>query len=361
MLAKIAPASNDFHALARYLVSGRPGTTPNPNRVAWTYAQNLPTNEPDLAATYMQATAQLSARIRNAAYHLMIAWHERERPDAELMQTVARRTLELAGLAEHQALFMGHGDTPHRHLHILLNRVHPDTGRAWKTSQDFARFDGIMKQLAAERGCEHAPAHAFNPDATEATPKKPNSRATRAGKNGAPTQRLQWSRKSAREFGSEISQDLTQSSTWDDVEMAFADRGLALEKKGRGLVVGNAFSYAKISNLRLQVTAKGAPHYPPLTFGKRRRCVFTVDEIDIVRALMTLGITDRDDLTGAIREKAARRAQRLDAMKTQATQKRLTEWALMTTALDRSKPARGLAESLGLQSTGPLFGVRHLT
>lgn len=166
MLAKVAPLSNDFHALARYLVRGKSGD-PDPRRVAWIKTQNLPTEDPALAATYMAATAQTSRRTKNAAYHLMIAWEERESPSPELMQTVARRSLELAGLDEHQALIMGHGDKPHRHLHILLNRVHPQTGRAWKTAHDFAQWDRIMKHLAADHGCEYVPAHAFNPHLTE--------------------------------------------------------------------------------------------------------------------------------------------------------------------------------------------------
>jgi len=310
MLAKIAPATNDFHALARYLVRGKPGTTPRADRVAWTFAQNLPTDDPELAATYMHATAQLSARTKKAAYHLMIAWHERERPEPELMQTVARRTLDLAGLAEHQALIMGHGDKPHRHLHILLNRVHPDTGRAWKTTQDFAGFDRIMRQLSEEYGCEYTPAHAFNPEVTDDLPKKSSSHATYAAKRGAPTQRLQWSKKSAREFGAEISEGLTPASTWDDVEMALADRGLSLERKGKGLVVGNKVSYAKLSSLGLNITAKGAPQYAPRILGKSRPSIVTVDEIDIIRAFMSFGITDRDDLIKAIREKSADRAKR---------------------------------------------------
>lgn len=178
MLAKVTPPTNDFHALARYLVRGKPGAKPDPKRIAWVFTQNLPTDDTDLAAAYMTATAGLSARTKNAAYHMMIAWHERERPSPELMQQIARQTLELAGLAEHQALIMGHGNKPHPHLHILLNRVHPETGRAWKANHDFARLDSIMRLLASEHGCEYTPVHSYNPDLTDDKPKRPNSRAT---------------------------------------------------------------------------------------------------------------------------------------------------------------------------------------
>ena len=48
MLAKVAPPTNDFAALARYLVHGKHGTTPNPMRVAWMFTANLP-NDPAVA------------------------------------------------------------------------------------------------------------------------------------------------------------------------------------------------------------------------------------------------------------------------------------------------------------------------
>ena len=38
------------------------------------------------------------------------------------------------GWEQHQAVYVGHNDTEHRHIHIILNRVNPDTGR---TLDDF--------------------------------------------------------------------------------------------------------------------------------------------------------------------------------------------------------------------------------
>jgi hypothetical protein len=67
MLAKVAPPTRDFFALTRYLVRGKAGHASSPDRVAWMMAQNLPSDDPELAAT-----AALSPRTRRAAYHLMV-------------------------------------------------------------------------------------------------------------------------------------------------------------------------------------------------------------------------------------------------------------------------------------------------
>ncbi|MBX9861144.1 MAG: relaxase/mobilization nuclease domain-containing protein [Hyphomicrobium sp.] len=318
MLAKVAPPTNDFLALARYLVRGKSGNRTDPKRVAWVATQNLPTTDPELAARYMGATAQLSARTKSAAYHLMIAWHARERPTPEVMQAVATVTLELAGLAEHQALIMGHGDKPHPHLHILLNRVHPESGRAWKTSHDFARFDRIMKELAETYGFEFAPAHTFNPERTDTQEKLPNSAATYAARRGARTTRPQWSKDKARKFGAEISERLSANATHDDFRELLAADGLRLEAKGQGFVVGDDSTYAKLSSLGLAATARTlarrrdyTPSHPHInTSVRQHRSVFAVDAVDVARAFHTLGLLSREDVQAAMDDARAERRQR---------------------------------------------------
>jgi hypothetical protein len=312
MLANIVPPTNDFHALARYLVHGKPGTKASPDRVAWIRTHNL---HPELAATLMMATAQLSKRCKNAAYHAMIAWHPDEKPTPEQMQLIAKRTLELAGLGEHQTLIMGHGDTPHQHLHMLINRVHPTTGKAWDTKHDYRRFDTIMRQLAEEHGFRYEPAHRFNPDETDDRPTKPKKRPTYAAKRGAKTKRPQWSKQTSREYGQQISERLDQAASWDDVEMAFAEDGLTLEAKGTGMVVGTSQSYTKLSALGLTTSAHdlekrfGSPYK-----NQRRhpaRFVFAVDAVDIVKALSSWGLTDQDDINQAIDEASRARSAKL--------------------------------------------------
>ncbi len=318
MLAQLEKPTHDFLALATYLIHGDQHPTPA-NRVAWTISQNLPTTDPILAAQYMTATAELSRRCRNACYHAMIAWHPDERPSPEIMQEIARKTLAMAELGEHQALMMGHGDKDHPHLHMMINRVHPETGRAWSTSHDYRRFDRIMKQLAGDYGFRYVPAHTFDPELTEHTAQGPDSKATYAAKRGANTGRPQWSRATARRIGAEVSEDLDHAATWDDVAYALAKQGLTLEEKGPGLVAGTPAGYVKFSALALTTSAKGlarqfgatyaehrATTRPPVRRPTRRRAFWDVDAVDIARAL-----GDRDEVREAVQDaRLARLARR---------------------------------------------------
>ena len=308
MLADIKPTTQDFRKLARYLIHGKARPT-HPDRVAWIIEQNLGTTDPELAAAFMQATAAGSRRCTNACYHLVIAWHAREQPSPEHMQDIARATLERAGLAEHQAFIMGHGDKAHPHLHMMINRVSSVTGRAWSTAHDYARFDRIMRELAEGTRFAHVPGHRFNPELTDGLPKKPNRRATYAARRGASTHRFQWSARQTRAFTEHLNENLDHASTSDDLHALFATEGLALEAKGKGYVVGNAVSYVKLSALGLQPSTKGlvkrrtpAPKRPP------RRTIAThplVDAIDLARAFRALGLADNAQVRAAIQQATA--------------------------------------------------------
>lgn len=309
MLAQLEKPTNDFFALARYLVNGRTQPTPA-NRVAWVLTQNLPTSDAIDAATLMTATAELSTRCRNACYHTIIAWAKDERPTPETMQEIATRTLDLAGLAEHQALVMGHGDKAHVHLHMMINRVHPDTGRAWSTSNDYRRFDRIMRQLSDDYGFQYVPAHAFNPDLTDDLPTKPNSNAAYAAKRGANTARPQWSSRTARQLGAAVSENLDHATSWNDIEFAFAEFGVALEPKGTGLIAGSSKGYVKFSSLGLTPSALAMArklradyeHRRHISRPPTRKPWWHLDDVDIARAIGT-----QNELREAIRTAKGRR------------------------------------------------------
>lgn len=316
MLANVTPPTNDFLAIARYLIYGKPGSTPHPDRVQWILTRHLATDDPELAATYMAATARLSKRARNAAYHAIISWHHSERPSPKIMQEIAAATLELAGLGDHEALVIGHGDKPHPHLHMLVNRVHPVTGRAWDTSHDYRRFDAIMRRLSDVYGFRYAPAHRFHPDLTDDLPRKPPKAATYAAMRGAFTGRLQWSQRESRQFGAAMSDELDRASTLADLEAAFACHGLRLESKGSGFVVGNDASYTKLSALRLQSTAKdfGKRFLRPLIVKRtddHPRRWFDMDEVEFIRAMASLGLADKHAVERTVAKVTSERQARM--------------------------------------------------
>ena len=57
------------------------------------------------------------------------------------MSRAADGSLEALGLEGHEALIVAHEDTRHPHVHVIANRVDPETGKA-------ARLDNSMLRLS---------------------------------------------------------------------------------------------------------------------------------------------------------------------------------------------------------------------
>ena len=92
-----------------------------------------------------------------------LAWAPGETPTREEMCRAADSFMKAMGWAEHQALIVAHSDTRHPHLHLIINRVHPDTGRtlndwqerkrAQKWAHDYERQQGAILCPAREARC----------------------------------------------------------------------------------------------------------------------------------------------------------------------------------------------------------------
>ena len=151
----VSSSSRDFAALAAYLARGRDDDAPD--RVAWTATRNLPTDDPDVSATIMHASAARNARVAKPVYHLAISFDPGDRVDRAAMEHVADRILGALGLADHQALIVAHQDREHPHLHLMINRVHPETGRAWSRWQDQRVVQRVLREEELALGLRQVP------------------------------------------------------------------------------------------------------------------------------------------------------------------------------------------------------------
>jgi hypothetical protein len=111
-------------------------------RVAWTATRNCAHHEPELAFAEMIATAESHEQLKQAAGErlsgrpleqpvmtISLSWHPSEKPDRAEIERAADSYLKHMGLDEHQAVYLAHNDTEHAHVHIIVNRVHPERGK----------------------------------------------------------------------------------------------------------------------------------------------------------------------------------------------------------------------------------------
>ncbi len=89
----------------------------------------------DQAYLKMQAGVKRGGRVcEDSVKTFSMSWHKDDRPDVQHMVESADAFVKHMGWEQHQVVYVGHNDTEHRHIHVILNRVNPDTGR---TMDDF--------------------------------------------------------------------------------------------------------------------------------------------------------------------------------------------------------------------------------
>lgn len=134
-------------------------------RVAWTQTENMLTTDPDKAWKVMAYTASEQSRLKEAegqsragrklekpVFAYSLAWHPEQEPDKKHMLDTARRSLRMMGLEEHEALIVAHQDEPQKHVHVIVNRVHPITGRAGDVRNSKRKFSDFAHEYELEHG-----------------------------------------------------------------------------------------------------------------------------------------------------------------------------------------------------------------
>ena len=213
-------------------------------------ARNFITDTPAGQAAEMIALAQESVRSKDPIVHYVLSWPDGEQPGPAQVEAAVDIYLEELDVPAHQVVYGLHADTDNIHLHIMLNRVHPDTrkcidigggfdieaahraiariehAQGWRPEQNAryrVRDDGRAERQRAGPAEENQPGQT-GPDHNEMEQLTGEDSALRiTTRDGAPIFR--------------------RAETWSQLHRELADVGLRYEKAGSGarMFVGKTF------------------------------------------------------------------------------------------------------------------------
>lgn len=194
----------------------------------------------------MKAVAAQNARVKDPVYHVVLSWPSGESPTDEQAFQCGHHALRAVGMVGHQYVFAVHRDTAHAHLHIAVNRVHPDTFAVVYPDRDYFKLDRAMRELELLHGWRHdkGPYAVFERDgrpvidwASQAADTK-GKRPTRAAdmERHADVESLfSYARGAPREA---VLQALRrEGADWAEIHDVLARFGLEIRLKGQGLAV----------------------------------------------------------------------------------------------------------------------------
>ena len=139
VIPRLHRRGNSFKGALRYILHD-PGKDSS-ERVGWVETQNIVSDPKDawfeMFDTYrnraaLKKNAGVDSRGRDnktPVLHYTLAWHAKDNPDPDHMRAMAFDSLKALGLSEHEAVIACHSDKEHHHVHVVVNTMHPYTGK----------------------------------------------------------------------------------------------------------------------------------------------------------------------------------------------------------------------------------------
>lgn len=163
---------------------------------------------------------------------------------------MADTTCDDLELTDYQRLYVAHADTRHQHLHIVVNRIHPETGKAWNRRQDWVRIEQSLADQSRELGLEHVPGRHSAPGEEKPARRRPKDKVFQKTKRLQRDHMLRnWSEERIVREREALCQLVADARSWDELHDGLAERNMLLVRKGQGMVIADVEGAMKLSNL----------------------------------------------------------------------------------------------------------------
>lgn len=187
----------------------------------------------------MIALARETTRSKMPVNHWVFAWPEGEQPTRKQVDELVQKFLEGMGLEGHQTIYALHCDTKNYHVHIAVNRVHPDTLKVVRINNGFDIRQAQKVRAVIEKNQGWSPlvnapyvvteegeiARQRIPTEIKPTPETRDMEAETGEKSAL---------RIAQERGHEI---IKNANSWEELHEGLKKVGLRYEKKGSGAII----------------------------------------------------------------------------------------------------------------------------
>jgi hypothetical protein len=223
MIAKRVPRRRDGKSSFGQLVTYLKDDQGKESRVGDITVTNCQSDDPAWAVIEIEATQDINRRAKSdKTYHLVYSFREGEDISPDVLRALEDELCKGLGYESHQRISVVHRDTDNLHVHVAINKIHPQTHNLIEPYYDHKKLGEICTRLEATYGLErdnHAPS------------KAPNKADDLAAKSGMETF-ADWLKQTSYP-GCAI------ASTWSELHAHLSHQGVSLQKRGAGLVFVN--------------------------------------------------------------------------------------------------------------------------
>lgn len=224
---------SSFVELTKYITNAQD----KQERVGQVTVTNCHQQDPLDAALEVYATqAQNKRATSDKTYHIIISFRAGEHPSDQALREIEQKVCAGLGYAEHQRISAVHHDTDNLHIHVAINKIHPERLTIHTPYFDHLKFGPLCERLEIEYGLERDN-HQVKKTSSEA-------RAADMENMAGIESLLGWIKR-------ECLSELKQANTWSEFNQVLATNGLEIQKRGNGFIVtdknGTAVKASSIS------------------------------------------------------------------------------------------------------------------
>ncbi|HVV50573.1 MAG TPA: TraI/MobA(P) family conjugative relaxase [Polyangia bacterium] len=184
--------------------------------------------------------AEAARRDAKPVQHWILSWREGEQPTPAQADEAVKMFLGEMDLAEHQAIYALHSDTHNWHLHLAVNRVHPDTEKLVTVNKgyDHKVAHRAIARIELRQRWEPEARALYAPDGTGDLKlvKRPDGDRQPSAPALALEERV--GVQSAQRIGIQDAAPLIRrAGTWAELHEALRKAGMRFEKKGSGALL----------------------------------------------------------------------------------------------------------------------------
>lgn len=225
MIAKHIPMRTVEKSSIKALIAYLTGPHGKAERVGRVTITNCHSTDPQVAAIEIKAIQDQNKRTKSdKTYHLLVSFPSGENPPPEVLAAIEDRICEGLGYGEHQRVSVVHTDTDNLHLHLCINRIHPERLTVHKPYYAYKILGRLCTKLEIEYGLQRTN-HTAKKTVGEA---KAEDMEAAAGLESL----ISWIRRQCMD-------DLLNAKSWAELHKALAENGLSIKLQGNGLVIAN--------------------------------------------------------------------------------------------------------------------------
>lgn len=227
--------------LVSYLLDGKG----KKDRVSGIAVTNCRSEDAKWAVREMQVIQERNQRAKgDKTYHLVVSLCRGEEASPEVLAEIEEEFARALGFKDHQRISVVHRDTDNLHLHLAINKVHPERLTLHEPFNDYHVCQQLCQRLERRYGLE-----AGRKQERGREDRRQRGNVAPPAHEKAATMEAVAGVESLIGYVQRSLRDATaQARSWDELHQAFEKAGVTLKARGNGLVVQSGGKTAKASS-----------------------------------------------------------------------------------------------------------------